>query len=258
MDAGARDPSIALVSIRWERVQLILEARIAAGTEIDPARLALEPLGGGEAMLPTRTTVDGDRLTARFNVMVGPGLAPLAVGRWTLRSRSRWTTRRPSIPPTVSGVFPLTTGLYTVAPAFTPTPGSGARTAAASRSTSPTTRTCAARTRPLKPIRQRTSTRVRRAIFSLLVSASKLLAGRGRRRVLFTSRLISEMSGNLRVVNDRMVERGLDRDFDLLTMLKPGITERWAFRDRFAWPARSPGPTSSCSTTRSRRSTGSS
>ena len=30
-----------------------------------------------------------------------------------------------------------------------------------------------------------------------------------------------------------MVERGLDRDFDLLTMLKPGITERWAFRDRF-------------------------
>ena len=87
MDAGPRDPSIALVSIRWERVQLILEARIAAGTEIDPARLALVPLGGGEAMLPTRTTVDGDRLTARFNVMVGPGLAPLAVGRWTLRSQ---------------------------------------------------------------------------------------------------------------------------------------------------------------------------
>ena len=125
MDAGARDPSIALVSIRWERVQLILEARIAAGTEIDPARLALVPLGGGEAMPPTRTTVDGDRLTARFNVMVGPGLAPLAVGRWTLRSQVALDDPAAADPATASGVFPLTTGLYTVAPAFTPTPGSG-------------------------------------------------------------------------------------------------------------------------------------
>ena len=118
------------------------------GRTIDPARLALVPLGGGEAMLPTRTTVDGDRLTVRFNVMVGPGLAPLAVGRWTLRSQVALDDPAAVDPATASGVFPLTTGLYTVAPAFTPTPGSGAAPQAPSRSTSRTTRTCAARTRP--------------------------------------------------------------------------------------------------------------
>ena len=41
------------------------------------------------------------------------------------------------------------------------------------------------------------------------------------------------MSGNLKVVHDRMVERGLDRDHDLEVMLKPGLTERWRFLDRF-------------------------
>ncbi len=50
---------------------------------------------------------------------------------------------------------------------------------------------------------------------------------------LFASRLISEMSGNLQVVRDRMLERGLDRDLEIVTMLKPGITARWSLADRF-------------------------
>jgi CDP-ribitol ribitolphosphotransferase len=215
MDAGARDQVIALVAVRWERVQLILDARIAPGTVVDPARLALAPLAGGEAMLPTRTTVDGDNLTIRFNVMVGPGLAPLGVGRWTFRSPVAFDDAAAVDPETASGVFPLTTGLYTIAPSFTPDPRGGpARGSLAFDVTydEDVRREDAA---AIKPIRQRTSTTIRRVVFRLLVSASKLLAGRGRRRVLFTSRLISEMSGNLRVVSDRMVERGLDREYDL-------------------------------------------
>ena len=43
--------------------------------------------------------------------------------------------------------------------------------------------------------------------------------------VLFASALISEMSGNLKAVRDRMVERGLDRDYDLVTMLRPRAGE---------------------------------
>ena len=181
MDAGPRDPSIALVAIRWERVQLILEARIGVGTEVDPARLALVPLGGGEAMPPTRTTLDGDGLTIRFNVMVGPGLAPLATGRWTLRSQVSLDDPAAADPTTAAGVFPLTNGLYTVAPAFTPTPGSGGGhgTLAFDVNFDEDVRREDAAAR--KPIRQRTSTKVRRAIFRLIVSASKVLAGRGRR-----------------------------------------------------------------------------
>ena len=49
---------------------------------------------------------------------------------------------------------------------------------------------------------------------SLLRLAPRRPAGAAA-RVLFTSRLISEMSGNLQVVHARMVERGLDRDVDL-------------------------------------------
>jgi hypothetical protein len=66
---------------------------------------------------------------------------------------------------------------------------------------------------------------------------------RGPHRVLFASRLISEMSGNLKVVHDRMVERGTRPRPDLEVMLKPGLTERWRFLDRFAWRARSAMPT---------------
>ena len=61
-----------------------------------------------------------------------------------------------------------------------------------------------------KPVRR--VTRIRRAAFRALVSASRLVTRRSKPRVLFTSRLISEMSGNLKVVHDRMVERGLDRE----------------------------------------------
>ena len=234
MDAGARDPGIALVSIHWERVQLILEGRIAPGTKVDPAGPSLEPPdSGGEAMAPTRTTVEGDRLTARYNVMVGPGLAPLATGRWTFASPVTIGDPRIVEVATVSGVFPLTTGLYTVAPSFTPDPGSDAGLGRLAFDVTYDQDVRREDPGAIKPIRQRASVGVRRAIFRLLVSISKLLAGRGRRRILFTSRLISEMSGNLRVVHDRMLERGLDREMELISMLKPGITERWAFRDRF-------------------------
>lgn len=233
MDAGARDPGIALVSIRWERVQLILDARIAPGTEVDPASLSLEPLGGGDAMAPTRATVEGDRLSVRYNVMVGPGLAPLGAGRWTLRSPIAVDDPRTVDLETASGVFPLTTGLYTVAPSFTLDPASPSGQGSLAFDVSYDEDVRREDPGAIKPIRQRASTGVRRTVFRLLVSASKLLARRGRRRILFTSRLISEMSGNLKVVHDRMIERGLDRDNDLISMLKPGITERWAFRDRF-------------------------
>ncbi len=233
MDAGARDPWIALVSIHWERVQLVLDARIAPGTKVDPAGLSLEPPGGGEATAPTRTTVDGDSLTVRYNVMVGPGLAPLGPGRWTLRAPVAIPDARTVDPERASGVFPLTTGLYTVTPHLTPDPVGGADRGSLAFDVSYDQEVRRGDPGALKPIRERATTGVRRAAFRLLVSASKLFAGRGRPRILFTSRLISGMSGNLKVVHDRMVERGLDRDNELISMLKPGLTERWAFTDRF-------------------------
>ena len=127
MDAGPRDPSIALVSIRWERVQLILEARIAAGH----GDRSGSP-GAGAARRRRGDAADAD--DRRWRPSDGPvqrhgrtraraarrgALDPAQPGR-------RWTTRPPSTPRPPAGVFPLTTGLYTVVPAFTPAPECGA------------------------------------------------------------------------------------------------------------------------------------
>ena len=59
MQAVSEDPAIELVSVRWERVQLIVEARTVSGTPIDPGQSPAVPDGGGEPMAPTRATLDG-------------------------------------------------------------------------------------------------------------------------------------------------------------------------------------------------------
>ena len=112
-----REPAIEVDAIRWERVQLIVEARVPAGVTLDLSSLDLVPdAAGGEAVPPTRATIDGDRLTARFNVLVGPGLEPLGAGRWTLRTA---VVPAPSLPTArpEPGSFTLTNGSYSMAPA---------------------------------------------------------------------------------------------------------------------------------------------
>lgn len=222
MQALSEDPAIEVMSVRWERVQLIVEARTGPGIAIDPARLELIPEGGGERMAPTRTIVDGDRLTIRFNVLVGPGLRPMAPGRWMLGtpvSAGSSLTAAPAVLPG-AGTFTLEHGAFRVMPEID---------AAARRLTVDVAFDEDVRARRR---RDRLSVRVRQAVFRGLVSVSKLVARPDRPRVLFASRLISEMSGNLKVVYERMVERGLDRDHDLVVMLKPGLIERWRFTDR--------------------------
>jgi CDP-ribitol ribitolphosphotransferase / teichoic acid ribitol-phosphate polymerase len=220
VQAVSEDPAIEVASVRWERVQLIVEARTAPGITIDPSRLALIPDGGGEAMPPTRATATDGRLTIRFNVLVGPGLKPLAPGRWTLGTPVFAASLAANGMP-APGTFTLEQGSERV------TPGIDLATRRLTVDVAFDENVRARRRR--EPL----SVRFRRAFFRWLVAASRVVSRRGRHRVLFASRLISEMSGNLKVVHDRMVERGLDRDHELVVMLKPGLTERWRFLDRF-------------------------
>lgn len=220
MQAVSEDPAIEVASVRWERVQLIVEARTTKSIPVDPGSLRLVPDGGGEPMAPTRATSNGDRLTIRFNVLVGPGLQPLAPGRWTLDAP---VVAAPTLAAGASpggATFALERGTERVTPRIDAT----ARRLILDVAFDETVRA--------RPRRDGWSVRIRRALFRALVSVSRLVRRRGRHRVLFASRLISEMSGNLKVVHDRMVERELDRDHDLEVMLKPGLTERWRFLDR--------------------------
>ncbi|MFL5673708.1 MAG: hypothetical protein ACJ779_01755, partial [Chloroflexota bacterium] len=115
MSDRTADPSIELVSIRWERVQVIVEARCPPGATIDPDSLVLRLADRGTRFPPTHATMSDARLTLRYNVMNGPGLDPLEPGRWTL-------TARLSIAPgaidprTSTGAFQLTDRLFTVSP----------------------------------------------------------------------------------------------------------------------------------------------
>jgi CDP-ribitol ribitolphosphotransferase len=227
VQAVSEDPAIEVASVRWERVQLIVEARTSPGISIDPTRQRLVPDAGGEPMPPTRATADGDRLTLRFNVLVGPGLKPMAAGRWTLgtpvtaaKSRDKGDPAGTMVLPG-AGTFTLEHGALRVTPDIDAT---------ARRLTIDVAFDEGIRAR--RDPRDQLSVRVRRLVFRGLVSASRLVARPGRHRILFASRLIPEMSGNLKMVYERMVERGLDRDHDLVVLLKPGLTERWRFGDR--------------------------
>ena len=63
-----------------------------------------------------------------------------------------------------------------------------------------------------------------------------LIARRNGRRILFTSDSRADLSGNLKLVYDRMVERGLDQEYELRTLFKPSIVDKRRFRDRFLLP----------------------
>ena len=43
MQAVSEDPAIEVASVHWERVQLIVEARIVSGSPVDTASLRLVP-----------------------------------------------------------------------------------------------------------------------------------------------------------------------------------------------------------------------
>ncbi|HEU4671362.1 MAG TPA: CDP-glycerol glycerophosphotransferase family protein [Candidatus Limnocylindrales bacterium] len=72
--------------------------------------------------------------------------------------------------------------------------------------------------------------------FQLAFNLFRIAAVRNGRRILFTSDSRSELGGNLKLIHDRMVERGIDRRYELMTLFKPGIRARRTWRDRFRLP----------------------
>ena len=220
MHAGTRDPEIDVRSIRWARVQLVIVAHVASGPAIDPQRLRLREVGGRRSMPPTRIERAGDRLTIHSNVITGLDRDRLPSGRWALGLPV--TLGDPAAAGIAAesggGSFLLEHGLFTVTPAYDP----ATRTLALVASVDERVQRAAD---PSIVDRVRLGGRwlaihARRFGFLSLIRASRLTR-RGRRpEILFASALISDLSGNLRAVHDRMVERGLHREYDLVTALR--------------------------------------
>jgi CDP-ribitol ribitolphosphotransferase / teichoic acid ribitol-phosphate polymerase len=234
--SASATPAVEVVSLHWERIQLVLRLR-----STDPHRHAsavmLEHSDPtiSEPMVPTWVGTDGDAVVARFNVTLGPGQMPLRAGRWD---------------PTVGGaaLAPLSDevygtlaqharefayrggGRYRVTPLIDDEEGTlvlqiGGRRPGRSRSW---------RKRATKWFRRWVWPRTR--VFDMLFGAYRATTTRTGRRVLFTSDSHSDLVGNLAIVHVRMVERGLDREYELMTLFKPHIGRRRSWRDRFRLP----------------------
>ena len=231
-----------LVSVRWERIQVIVRLRPRPGEPLNPLGVELRRRGTAgravphDAMRPTRSFVEGSEIVARFNVMLGPGQRPLEPGRWILVWANAGHRADDSIhvddPDSVAAAAPaarfeLRQGEYRAAVRLDP--------ADRSLGLDITQGTVPPRI-SWRAVRHSVR-RARSLLFWTLIAALQLAADRNGRRVLFTSVSRAEIGGNLKLVHDRMVERGLDRTYELLTLFKPDPRASRSWRDlvRLPW-----------------------
>lgn len=236
---AADRPAIEILALDWERIQLIVRARRCPGPSLDVRDLRLRFDGAARrSMRPTHVATDGDELFLRWNVMQGPGQQPLAPGRWMMVATGRDGVEpvRIADPQEVDahaagGQFALARGDYRVQPLIDPLDSTLSLDVRLTPSTLP-----GASGGPSWWRRGARLRSVRRAAFRLMFDLNRLLHRRNGRRILFTSDSRESLGGNLRVVHDRMVERGLDRRYRLLTLFKPSVTAQRSWRDRFRMP----------------------
>jgi CDP-ribitol ribitolphosphotransferase len=231
MPDRSTDTAIELVSIHWVRVQVIVEARLEPGISVAPGSFDLRLAGHQTRFPPTHADVEDGRIILRYNVMNGPGLDPMSAGRWTLASRLAGGATAID-PVTSTGAFQLADRLFTVRPTYDADTGllsfDVVYDAGVRRLPDPTV------TERVRWFVRQLAIQTRRLGFRLLVWSTGLLQRRRRPQVMFASNLISEMSGNLKSIHDRMVERGLDRTSDLVTILRPRSGESRGFLGRVA------------------------
>lgn len=227
-------PLTALAGIGWERIQLVVELRGSAPAAPRLEHRAHGPDGRAEPMEPTWSGATDDGVLLRFNVMVGPGQAPLADGIWILCGApgEPLSLDRPDVVAVALAErsFRFRGGRYRVSPMID-------RERSHLRLEVATFRT-PSRSGPLRRRWRRLSAfvRPRRRLFDALLAFHRSRRPRTGRRVLFTSDSRAELSGNLAVVHDRMVERGLDATHRLDTIFKPSVAAHRTWRDRWRLP----------------------
>ena len=110
------------------------------------------------------------------------------------------------------------------------------RPSTSTRASRTSTRSRCRRARSRSPARSaRLVIAIRVGLVRRAVLVHRLLARRNGRRILFSSDSRADLGGNLKLVYDRMVERGLDREFELLTLFK--LEHRRAAVDQGPAPA---------------------
>jgi CDP-glycerol glycerophosphotransferase (TagB/SpsB family) len=241
-------PDLALVSLGWRRIQVLLRVRPVdpdRGADLDPAGLRMRHSPSGTLVPLTGWETDDEGTTLRVNVMQGPRQEPLGAGRWELVTLGPRGATKPvalsgelvAEAPTAPMSFPVgQRGTYMATASVSPRAGVFAIVVELDPTVVETEE------EPLPgaigrpgPVGQAVNL-VRGAAFAVLLRSMRVLARRNGRRILFSSDSRAELGGNQKLVYDRMVELGLDREFELLTLFKPGIVARRSIRDRLRLP----------------------
>ncbi|MBA3260942.1 MAG: CDP-glycerol glycerophosphotransferase family protein [Thermoleophilaceae bacterium] len=193
----------------------------------------------GDRMPATSDSLHDELRVVRFNVMAGPAQMPLAPGRWTLTVSDDEGRSWPAAPAgdlragldEMSRAFAIPRGTYRVDVSIEP-----ASAELILEITRERHRAGAGLRRPSRRrLRQWWWTLVRPArvgLFRALIRILRLVVPRRGRLIVFTSDSRETLGGNLKIVHDRVVERGLHHEYRLRTIFKPSIRTARSARDR--------------------------
>ena len=225
-----------LLSLEWERIQLVCRLRTDGTAPVSTAVLRLDRAEGAdradgpETMRPTRVDIGEADATLRFNVMLGPDQQPLRAGRWILGTDAgplRLTSSRPLDPVVAHRRFEFLGGWYRVAVVL----DGGALSLEIEYREGDLSYLS-----PGRRLARWWRRLIRHRIFDALVAYHRRRAPRTGRHVLFTSDSHEGLAGNLATVYERMVERGLDREYRLETLFRPSVARGRSWRDRLRLP----------------------
>lgn len=221
---------VDLIGVTWERIQIIVRLRERGDARIDPTSVRLRSADDPSVVMPpTRGVRDGDDLRLRFNVMQGPDQHPLEPGRWefVLVGDEPDATTPLRVhgelgdPDDAAGRFDTIRGGYAAVPQLDPTTG-----VLAVRVTLDPSTVRRAKTPLVRRLRRRLSRRLLRGGLQVTFDICRRLTKRNGRRILFISYMGTELSGNMRYVWDRMVERGVDQQYEMMKLTRQRLEGR--------------------------------
>lgn len=228
-------------AVTWQRVNVIISGTLGPKAAAVPCDFFLRLLDP-EATTDTiarfdSVTIDGDHFELRMNVMRALDLFPLETGEWKLYVHpqgrepiaARMADEMTLDPHSYGGLFGLRAGAYWVMPACNPVTRAF-RLKVFARGTAAVSRGPFANVRPGTLLRA-----LRNALYLGVYEFFRRTVRKNGRRILFTSDSRESLSGNLHVIHDRMVARGLDREYRLLESFKPSIQAKRGLLDKITF-----------------------
>jgi CDP-ribitol ribitolphosphotransferase len=213
--------------VRWERIQLVF------AFDGDVPALMLRQEDGGTRTPPTRQWSSDGVTYVRFNVLTAGDQRPLDAGRWFLADASGDAVASELAGDSDAGLatardrrLALQASTYRV---------QTMREAATGRLVLDVALEGRERARSSSRIPRpvtRAWKRLRAAAWRGAFRLTRRIVRRGKPVVLFATRLSPRLTGNLEVVHDRMVARGLDERYRLVTLFTPAIIKK------LGWPGR--------------------